>query len=158
MNHFLSRYWYDLLLRKKIAKIFLKVKKRVQKITETLHNLHVYIEKVGTSHALNCKWKYIIIRNSSISFLSELEKMKSCIYRVQTANAGMVCKLWHHLPVLLLEETERVCKIQVMKNVCNQYPMLILHKAGSHFYRGKSLIVRNWNIVTARWTKVPILD
>ena len=41
-----------------------------------------------------------------ISSCQKNEELKSCIYRVEIANAGMVVYwLWHHLLVLLLEET-----------------------------------------------------
>ena len=40
------------------------------------------------------------------AFWSEIEEMKSCIYCVETANVGInLSKFWHHLLVLLLEET-----------------------------------------------------
>ena len=94
---------------------------------------------------------------SSTFFLSELEEMNRSKFRVETANNGMWLQwLWHHLLVLLLEETgptERVCKIQFVTRVCNNYPMLILHFFGMRIYNGKSLIRRNWNIVSGKRTK-----
>ena len=54
-----------------------------------MYNLHVYIEKKEVLHVVTYKGKYINIVNSSNFFLSELEEMKICIYRVENANAGM---------------------------------------------------------------------
>ena len=58
--------------------------------TKTWYNLHVYIETNEILQLVIYKWKYIDIVNSSIFFLLEIEEMKSCIYRVETANAVMV--------------------------------------------------------------------
>ena len=56
---------------------------------KTLYNLHSYIEKKGQLNAVTYKWKYRDIVNSSNLLLPELEEMKSCISRVETANAAM---------------------------------------------------------------------
>ena len=40
-------------------------------------------------HVVSIKGEYIDITNSSKMSLSELKEMKSCIYRVDAANAGM---------------------------------------------------------------------
>ena len=52
-----------------------------------MYNMRIYIEKNEILHVVTYKWKYINILNSSIPFLSELEEMKSCIYRIESANA-----------------------------------------------------------------------
>ena len=67
---------------------------------------------------------------------------------------------WHHLFILLLEETllfttKRVCKIQFLTKICKHYPMLTLHIAGLRVYSGKSAIVRSWKIVWQERTEVP---
>ena len=54
-----------------------------------MYNLHIYIEKFDLLLVVTYKWKYIDIVNSSNFFFTELEKTKSCIYRVETASAGM---------------------------------------------------------------------
>ena len=80
--------------------------------------------------------------NFSKLFLSEFEEMISCIHPGETANTGMGLQwLWHHMLVLLLEETrltERVCKRQFETRVAKHYPMLTLHFAGLRIYNGKS--------------------
>ena len=102
--------------------------------------------------------------NSCSFFLSEIEEMKSCIYRVETANAGMGLQwVWHHLFILLLEETvlfatKRICKIHYLTRVCNHYPMLTVHFAGLRVYNGKSVIVKSWIIVRGKTATVPILE
>ena len=57
-------------------------------ITKTMYNLHVYIEKNEVWYVVIHKQKYFDIVSSSNFFLSELEKIKSCIYRVKTGNAA----------------------------------------------------------------------
>ena len=37
-------------------------------------------------------------------------------------------------------------------------PILTLHLAGLRIYNVKRLIVKNWNLVTWKWTQVPILE
>ena len=66
--------------------------------------------------------KYINIVISENFFLPELEEMKSCIFLVETENAGMVLQwILHHLLVLWLVE------------------MLVLTPRESAKERGKSL-------------------
>ena len=77
------------MLSEKIEEKFKIGNQRVQTTTNTLYNLYIYIEKNEILNVVTYKWKYINIVNSSKFFLSELEEMKSCIYRVETANAGM---------------------------------------------------------------------
>ena len=126
-----------------------------------MYNLHIY-KKIRKLHVITYEWKYINIVNSCNFFLSEFEEMKSCIYRVETANAGMGLQwIWHHLFILPLEEivlftTKRVCKKQFLTRVCNHYPMLTLHIAGLRVYNGKSVIVKSWNIVRGKKATVPI--
>ena len=49
--------------------------------------------------------KYINIVKSCSFLLSKFEELKSCIYRVETVNAGMgLYWLWLHLFIMLLEE------------------------------------------------------
>ena len=102
--------------------------------------------------------------NSCNFFLLEFEEMKSFIYRVETANAWMgLYWFWHHLFILLLEETvlfttKRVCKKQFLTKRCNHYPMFTLHVAGLRVYNGKSVIVKSWNIVRGKRATVPILE
>ena len=97
---------------------------------------------------------YINIVNCSKFFLSELEEMKSCIYRVETTNAAMgLYWLWHHLLVLLLEETgstERVCKLQSVTRICNHYQMLPLHIAELCICNGKRLNGKNRNVARGK--------
>ena len=92
--------------------------------------------------------------NSSSSFLSELEEIKSCISRVETANAWMTLYWFrHHLLVLLLEETglpDGVCKKQFLARVCNHYRMLTIHFTGLRICNRKSVIIRSWNIVRGK--------
>ena len=64
---------------------------------------------------------------------------------------------------MLLEETvlfttKGVCKIQYSTRVCKYYPNLTLHIAGLRIYNGKSVIVKNWTIVTGKRATVPILE
>ena len=54
-----------------------------------MYNLHIYNRKIGKLHVITYEWQYNNIVNSCNFFLSEFEEMKSCIYRVETANAGM---------------------------------------------------------------------
>ena len=54
-----------------------------------MYNLHIYKRKIEKLHVITYEWKYINIVNSCNCFLSEFEEMKSCRYRVETANAGM---------------------------------------------------------------------
>ena len=104
------------------------------------------------------------IVNSCNFFLLEFEEMKSCIYRLETANAGKVLQwFWLHLFILLLEETvpfttKRIFKIQFLSRVCNHYPMLTLNIAGLRICNGKSAIVKSWNIVRGIRSTVPILE
>ena len=53
-----------------------------------MYNLHIYIREIEKLHVITHEWKDINIVNSCNFFLSEFENMKSCIYRVETANAG----------------------------------------------------------------------
>ena len=109
-------------------------------------HLHTKIEKL---HVFTYKREYINIMNSCNFLLLKFEEMKSCIYRVETANAGMgLLWFWHHLFILLLEEnvlftTKRVCKIQFLTRVCNQDPMLTLHIAGLRVDNSKSDIIKS---------------
>ena len=100
--------------------------------------------------------------SSSNLFWSELDKMKNCIYCVETANGGMkMWWIWYHLFILLLEEngsTKRVWKIQFVTRVCNHYPMLTLQFTGLRIYNGKSVIIKKWNIVRVKKTTVPRLE
>ena len=43
---------------------------RVQIITNTLFNMHIYIEKIEMLHVVTSKWKYSNIVNSSNFFFS----------------------------------------------------------------------------------------
>ena len=128
-----------------------------------MYNLHIYNRKNGKLHVITYEWRYIKNVNSCDFFLLEFEEMKSCICRVETANAGMGLQwIWHHLFILLLEETvlyttKRVCKKLFLTRVCNLYPMFTLHIAGLRVYNGKSVIVKSWNIVRGKRAMVPIL-
>ena len=86
--------------------------------------------------------------------------MKSCIYRVETGNAGMRLQgLRHHLRIPLLQEnglTESAYKIHFVTKFCNQYPMAILHITGLPFYNGKIGDIKIWNIVRGKGTTVPV--
>ena len=48
-----------------------------------------HIWEIEMLHVIAYEWKYFNIMNSSNFFLSELEEIKSWIYRVETANTGM---------------------------------------------------------------------
>ena len=128
-----------------------------------MYYLHVYIEKNETLHLITYNWNYINVVNSVNCFLSELEEVKSCIYRVESASAGIrLLKFWHHLPVLLVDEikffaSERVCKIQLVTRVWNHHSMLTLRISGWRIYNGKRLIGKNGNIFRGKWTKVWII-
>ena len=97
-------------------------------------------------------------------FLMEFEEMKSCIYIVETKNAGMGLRwFWHHLFKLLLEETvlfmtKGFCIIQYLTRDCNHYPKLTLHIAGLRVNNGKSVIVKSWNKARRKKATVPILE
>ena len=54
-----------------------------------LYNLHIYVKVTEKFYVITYEWKYINIVNSCIFVLLEFEAMKSCIYRVETANAAM---------------------------------------------------------------------
>ena len=54
-----------------------------------MYSLHLYIRENAKLHVVTYEWKYINIVNSCNFFLSEFEEMRSCKYRVETANAGM---------------------------------------------------------------------
>ena len=58
-------------------------------LAKTLYNLHICIRETEKLHVFTYEWNYINIVKSCNFFLSEFEEMKSCIYRVETANAGM---------------------------------------------------------------------
>ena len=58
-------------------------------LTNTLYNLHIFFREIEILQVINYEWKYINIVNSCNFFLSDLEEMKSCLYRVETAYAGM---------------------------------------------------------------------
>ena len=124
----------------------------------------MYNWHIGKLHIITCERKYINIVNSWNFLLPEFEEMKSCIYRVETANNGMGLQwFWHHLFVLLLVETvlsttKRVCKVQYLISVCNHYPMLTLHIAGLPIYAGKSVIVKSWKLVRGKRATVLTLQ
>ena len=87
--------------------------------------------------------------NSCIFFLSDFEEMKICIYRVETANTWVRLQwIWHHLFILLLEQTvlytfKRVCKIQIVSEICKHDPMFTLHIAGLRVDNSKSAIIES---------------
>ena len=129
-----------------------------------MYNLHSYITDFEKLHASTYEGKYINIVKSCNFFLSEFEEMKRCIYRVETANAVMgLYWFWHHLFMLLLEETvlfttKRVCKKKFLTKVCFLYPMLTLHFAGLRVYNDKSVIVKSWNKVGGKRATVLIVE
>ena len=102
--------------------------------------------------------------NSCNFFLSVFEEMKSCIYRVETANAGMGLKrFWHHLFILLLEETvrfttKRICKIHFLTRLGNHDPMFTLHIAGLRVDNSESVNIKSWNMIWREWTEVPNIE
>ena len=89
------------------------------------------------------------IVNCSSFFLLELEELKSCKYRKETANAAMRLYWFsHHLLVLLeTSSTKRVCNIYFVTRVWNHFSMHALHNFGVRIYNGKSFIIKSWNIV-----------
>ena len=54
-----------------------------------MYILHLYIEKNERLHVVNDERKYNDIVNSSNSFFLELEELKSCMYYLEMANAGI---------------------------------------------------------------------
>ena len=95
--------------------------------------------------------------NSCNFFLSKLEEMKSCIYRVKTANTWVRLQwIWHHLLVVLVAEktvaftNNRVCKIQFVSEICNHDPMFTLHIAGLRVDNSKSVIICFFEKVSER--------
>ena len=75
-------------------------------MTNTLYRLHIYNEVFQKLDVVTFKRKHIDIVNFSNFLFSELEEMKSCIYRVETAYAGMrLYWLWQQLLTQLPEET-----------------------------------------------------
>ena len=129
----------------------------------TLYNLHNYNRKIGKIHVITYGRKYINIVNSCNFFLSEFQEMKSCIYRVETANAGMGLQwFWHHLFILLLEETvfydQESRQKTILTRGCNPYPMFTLHIAWLSVYNGKSVLVKSWNIVRGKRATIPIVE
>ena len=58
-------------------------------IKKTLYNLQVYIEDKKVLHVVLYGRKYLNITISSTFFLAVFEEMKSCLYCVEAANAGM---------------------------------------------------------------------
>ena len=109
------------------------------------------MEEIKVTLVFTYEWKNIDIVNSTIFFLSELEEMKSCIYRVETANAGIgLYWFWHHLLVMQLEEivlfnSGRSRKMQSGTNFCNHYPVFTQHIAGLRIENGKSWLERVGN-------------
>ena len=107
-------------------------------------------------------WKYPTTMISINYFLSEFEEMKSCVNRVETANAGKrLYWLCRHLLVLPLEKTgstERVCKTSIVPKFSKHYPTLTLQFAGLRKYKGIGDIAKGWNIVWSNWTTSPIVD
>ena len=70
----------------------------IQKITETLNNLHAYLEKHDILDVLTFIWKYIDIVNSVCFILWELEEMKSAyiVWNLQLlgrgfSGSGVIC-------------------------------------------------------------------
>ena len=62
---------------------------RKQILTKTLYEHHIYSEKLEIVHVTSYNWKYTNVMNSASSLLLEREEMKSCIYKLETANSGM---------------------------------------------------------------------
>ena len=128
--------------------MFSKVNCIVWILAKTLYNLNIYIRKIKKLHVVALEWKYINIVKACKLFLSEFEELKSCIYRVQTANAGIGLQwFWHHQFILMLKETvlfttKRIWKIQYLTRVCNHYPKLTLHFTGLRIYSGKVSLSR----------------
>ena len=59
--------------------------------------------------------------NSSNFFLSELEELKSCIYRVETETDGMGFSWrWHHLLVLLFQKTVLLASERAQNTICDK--------------------------------------
>ena len=83
--------------------------------------------------------------------------MKSCIYRVKTANTRVRLQwIWHHLLVVLVAEktvpftSKGDCKIQILsENSCHD-PMFTLHIAGLRVDNSKSVIIYFFEKVSER--------
>ena len=90
VNQFIhaSGYCFELLLIKKNGIMFKKFNLRVQMITKTLYNMHIYLGENERLHFVSYKRKYISIMNCSKFLLAEIEEMESGIYRVGAANTG----------------------------------------------------------------------
>ena len=58
-------------------------------IAKKLYILHIYIREIDILHTNTYERKHINIVISCNFFLLEFQEMKSCRYRVETANAGM---------------------------------------------------------------------
>ena len=54
-----------------------------------MYNLHIYNGEFEKLQVITYEWKYINIMKSPNFFLPEFDEMKSCIQRVETANAVM---------------------------------------------------------------------
>ena len=129
-----------------------------------MSNLHFHMREIGILPIKIYQWKYLNIVNFSILFVSDFEEVKSCIYLVENANAGMgLYWFQHQLFKLLLDEivpfiTTSVYKRQHWTTIYNRYPKLNLHIAGLRIWNGKKVIVKSWNIVRRRRTTVLILE
>ena len=121
---------------------------------KTWQKLHIYIQEL---HVITYKRKYVNIVNSCNFLLSKLEEMKSCIYRVKTANTWVRLQwIWHHLLVVLVAEktvpftSKRNCKIQFVSEICSHDPMFTLHIDGLHVDNRKSVIIFFFEKVSER--------
>ena len=95
--------------------------------------------------------------NSCNFFSSKLEEMKSCIYRVKTANTWVRLQWsWHHLLVVLVAEktvpftSKRDCQIQFVSEISSHDPMFTLHIAGLRVDNSKSVIISFFEKVSQR--------
>ena len=86
--------------------------------------------------------------NSCNFFSSKLEEMKSCIYRVKTANTWVRLQwIWHHLLVVLVAEktlpftSKRDCNKQFVSEISSHDPMFTLHIAGLRVDNSKRVII-----------------
>ena len=105
----------------------------------------------------------INIVNSCQLLSLELAEMKSRIYGIESAHAGMWLQLyWNHLSVVLLEKiawyTERVCKIQLLFKFVNHYPNLARHITWFSIDNGKCIVWKHMHPNRRKWAEVPILE
>ena len=127
-------------------------------MAKTFYNLNIYIKEIETLYVNTYEWKYFSNINSCNFFFSEVKEIKSCMFCVETANAGMgLLWFWLHLFILLFEETlllttKKFCKFVEFAIIIQCWPWILL------IQNGKSVFVKKWIIVREKRFTVPILE